>query len=125
MDVINPATEKQVTSYEQHTSEEVEEKLQQASSSFTEWRSRSIREREQLLSNVADVLRDNKSTYAEQMTTETGKPITQARAEVEKCAWVCEHYAEHASSYLDSTTHPSPPEQLPGLSMLHLVLFLR
>ncbi|QZA89226.1 NAD-dependent succinate-semialdehyde dehydrogenase [Salinarchaeum sp. IM2453] len=109
MDVINPATEKQVTSYEQHTSEEVEEKLQQASSSFTEWRSRSIREREQLLSNVADVLRDNKSTYAEQMTTETGKPITQARAEVEKCAWVCEHYAEHASSYVDSTTHPSPP----------------
>ena len=109
MDVINPATEKQVTSYEQHTSEEVEEKLQQASSSFTEWRSRSIREREQLLSNVADVLRDNKSTYAEQMTTETGKPITQARAEVEKCAWVCEHYAEHASSYLDSTTHPRPP----------------
>ncbi|WP_460923465.1 NAD-dependent succinate-semialdehyde dehydrogenase, partial [Salinarchaeum chitinilyticum] len=74
-----------------------------------DWRDRSIRDREQLLASAGEVLRENKREYAETMTREMGKPITQAIAEVEKCAWACDHYAEHASAYLEPDHHPSPP----------------
>ena len=45
------------------------------------------------------------------MTRETGKPITQTEPEVEKCAWVCDHYAEYAGAYLEPDHHSSPQEQ--------------
>ncbi|MDZ7731454.1 MAG: aldehyde dehydrogenase family protein [Natrialbaceae archaeon] len=62
------------------------------------WRDRPIREREALLAAAGDVLRDNSREYAETITREMGKPIEQSVAEIEKCAWACDHYAEHAST---------------------------
>jgi succinate-semialdehyde dehydrogenase/glutarate-semialdehyde dehydrogenase len=109
MDVVNPATGERIDSYEEHAPEAVEAALATASDAFDDWRARSIREREELLSAAADVLRANKREYAETMTTEMGKPISQAVGEIEKCAWVCDHYAEHASAYLEPEHHPSPP----------------
>ncbi|WP_049915630.1 NAD-dependent succinate-semialdehyde dehydrogenase [Haloferax mucosum] len=109
MEAINPATGEQVGSYESHDSEDVEAALSRSSAAFDEWRARPIREREALLSNAADVLRANKQRYAELMTKEMGKPISQALGEVEKCAWACDHYAEHATAYLGAEHHPSPP----------------
>lgn len=109
MDVINPATGEQVETYEDATRDDVEAALARAQTAFSDWRNRPIRDREQLLDAAGGVLRENKREYAETMTREMGKPITQAVAEVEKCAWACEHYAEHASAYLDPDAHPSPP----------------
>ncbi|MFC4989886.1 MULTISPECIES: NAD-dependent succinate-semialdehyde dehydrogenase [Saliphagus] len=109
MDVINPATGERVDSYDEHTQSEVETALEDATSAFEEWRRRPLREREDLLAAAGDVLRENKGEYAETMTEEMGKPIEQAVSEVEKCAWACDHYAEHASSYLEADHHPSPP----------------
>jgi succinate-semialdehyde dehydrogenase/glutarate-semialdehyde dehydrogenase len=109
MDVVNPATGETVETYETDSSAEVEAKLDRATDAFETWRDRPLREREELLARAGEVLRENKHEYAETMTEEMGKPISQSIGEVEKCAWVCDHYAEHASAYLEPDGHPSPP----------------
>ncbi|MFC6718196.1 NAD-dependent succinate-semialdehyde dehydrogenase [Natrialbaceae archaeon GCM10025810] len=108
MEVINPATGEPVHSIDEDSDSEVEEALNRATDAFEEWRERPLREREEFLEAAGDVLRENVEKYAETMTKEMGKPIEQAVSEVEKCAWVCDHYAEHASSYLTPDGHPSP-----------------
>jgi succinate-semialdehyde dehydrogenase/glutarate-semialdehyde dehydrogenase len=109
MDVVDPSTETQIETYEEHTESDVTEALDRSIEAFDDWRDRSIRDRERLLEAAGEVLRDNKREYAETMTREMGKPIAQAIAEVEKCAWICDYYAEYAGTYLDSDAHPSPP----------------
>ena len=109
MEAINPATGEQIGSYEEHTDDEIDRTLETAVDTFDEWRDRPLREREELLASAADVLRENKQRYAETMTKEMGKPISQAVGEVEKCAWACDHYAEYAGSYLKAEQFPSPP----------------
>ena len=99
-ETVNPATEEVEDTYEKHSSEDVEEILTEADETFNEWNTKRIEERESLLSEAADVLRDRKREYAETMTCEMGKPVSQAVAEVEKCAWVCEYYAERAGEHL-------------------------
>jgi succinate-semialdehyde dehydrogenase/glutarate-semialdehyde dehydrogenase len=109
MEATNPATGEQIAVYEEHDDVDVEAKLERAQSTFEDWKDVSLREREELLVNAGEVLRENKDRYAEMMTKEMGKPISEARAEIEKCAWACDHYAEYASAYLEPETHPSPP----------------
>ena len=109
MDAVNPATGERIDTYEEHTGDDADAALDRATEAFEEWRERPLREREELLASAAEVLRENEERYAEIMTREMGKPITQARSEVEKCAWVCDHYAENASAYLNPEPHPSPP----------------
>jgi len=106
---VNPATDETVETYEPATAADVEDALSRADEAFDAWRDRPIRERETHLERVAELLRERTDEYAELMTREMGKPIAQARAEVEKCAWGCEHYAQHASAYLSAEHHASPP----------------
>jgi succinate-semialdehyde dehydrogenase/glutarate-semialdehyde dehydrogenase len=109
MEAVNPATGEVVATYEPHDDEAVEAALARAAETFETWRDRRLGERERLLSAAADVLRERRREYAELMTEEMGKPIGQAVAEVDKCARVCDHYAEHADAYLAPETHASPP----------------
>ncbi|AUG48935.1 NADP-dependent succinic semialdehyde dehydrogenase [Haloarcula taiwanensis] len=109
MEAVNPATGERLDVYDPDDDDTVERKLDHATSTFEDWREVPLREREELLENASDVLRENKQRYAELMTREMGKPITQAIAEVEKCAWACDHYAEYAHKYLSDEHHPSPP----------------
>ena len=109
MDAVNPATDERIDSYEEDTREDVDAALERATEAFADWRERPIGQRERMLARVGDVLRDRTDEYAEIATREMGKPIEQARSEVEKCAWVCDHYAEYASAYLADEQYPSPP----------------
>ncbi len=109
MDAVNPATGERIATYEADSQADVEAALARADDAFEAWRERPLREREELLAVAGDVLRENEREYARLMTEEMGKPISQAVSEVEKCAWVCDHYAEHASAYLQPEGHPSPP----------------
>ena len=79
---------------------EIEDKIATAQDTFLSWRNTTFQERSQHLNNVAKELRKNAREYAEMMSKEMGKPISQAIAEVEKCAWVCEYYATNAPSQL-------------------------
>jgi succinate-semialdehyde dehydrogenase/glutarate-semialdehyde dehydrogenase len=109
MEAINPATGDRIDTYDELGDTEVEAVLSTATETFEQWRDVPLREREELIERAGEVLRENKHRYAETMTREMGKPISQAVGEVEKCAWACEHYAEYAGTYLADEHHPSPP----------------
>ncbi|MDT8324617.1 MAG: NAD-dependent succinate-semialdehyde dehydrogenase [Bacteroidota bacterium] len=97
---VNPATGKQLEEFSADSREQVEEKIRRAGEEFRHWRERPIGERAGLMQAAAEELRARSDTYARAMTLEMGKPITQSRSEVEKCAWVCAYYAEQAESML-------------------------
>ena len=96
----NPYNGEEVAKLKAFSKKEIDEALEVASNRFKSWRNTSFSERSKLMMNVAKELKDNKEEYAKTITLEMGKPITQAITEVEKCAWVCEFYAENAAQYL-------------------------
>ncbi|MBN2227451.1 MAG: NAD-dependent succinate-semialdehyde dehydrogenase [candidate division Zixibacteria bacterium] len=98
--VINPATNEIVKEYDEHTPEEVADIIGKVQDAFIRWRQTDFTHRKSLMHKAAEVLRKNKNQYARTMTMEMGKTITEARAEVEKCAWVCDYYADHAEEFL-------------------------
>ncbi|SFR66237.1 NAD-dependent succinate-semialdehyde dehydrogenase [Halogeometricum limi] len=110
MQSVNPYTESIVEEYDEHDEEDVEAALSRAAETFEEWRATSLTERRGLLTDAADVLREREEKYAELMTEEMGKPITEARSEVQKCAWVCDYYAEHAAEHLQEKTVQGPED---------------
>jgi len=97
---INPATEEIVETFKAYTTTQVDEALSQARHAFEQWRETSFDERRIHLRRVASYLREQKARYAQIITLEMGKPITEAEAEIEKCAWNCEYYAENAERIL-------------------------
>lgn len=100
LNTINPANNKLIKQYDEMTGEESEKIISLANASFNMWKETSFEHRSQLMFNAAKVLRKNIKEYSEIMTLEMGKPIAQARAEVEKCAWVCDYYAGNAEKFL-------------------------
>jgi len=108
MEAINPATGERIDTYEEADLADVERSLDDGWDAFQDWRDRPLADREELIEAAGEVLRENKREYAELMTEEMGKPVTQAIAEVEKCAWACDHYAQNAHAYLEDDHYPSP-----------------
>ncbi len=107
---VDPATGEVLDTYEETSAVERDDLLERASETFAEWRDVDVVERCRLLENAADVLRENVDEYAELMTAEMGKPIAQSRSEVEKCAWVCSYYAEHAPEFLADEVVAGEPD---------------
>ncbi|APG59616.1 NAD-dependent succinate-semialdehyde dehydrogenase [Christiangramia salexigens] len=96
----NPYTGEIIDKFKELNKKEIDEKIALADSRFKSWRKTSFKERSSLLLKAAQELKDNKEEYARDISLEMGKPITQAIAEIEKCAWVCEYYAENAQNHL-------------------------
>jgi len=97
---LNPATGQVEAEFEEHTPEQVEAALQEVTAAFARWRKTPIEERAALMREAARHLRNNKERLGGLITREMGKPITQSIAEVEKCAWCCDFYAENAAKFL-------------------------
>jgi acyl-CoA reductase-like NAD-dependent aldehyde dehydrogenase len=100
MQSINPATGEVIEEYPEHTGAEVEAILGRAAAAFGVWRRTPVPQRAAALARVAEVLRRDRDMHGALMTAEMGKPLRQALAEVDKCAWACDYYAEHAERML-------------------------
>ena len=97
---INPYNGQQVAKFTALTKDELDEKLNISQKAFETWKKVPLKERCQLIKNAGQVLRDNVDDYAKMITLEMGKPISESRSEVNKCAWVCDYYADNAESFL-------------------------
>ena len=102
MQVVNPANEKLIREYCEYDSEEVNWRLDKSRDSFLLWRQTSFHDRASLLHNVSDILKREKTEYARLITEEMGKPISASEEEIEKCAWTCDYFADHAAIFLSS-----------------------
>lgn len=97
---INPATEEKIAEYERTTVSEAKNKIALSKKAFHNWKQTSFEERASLMRNLANIFQKNKETLALLVTQEMGKTLDQSRKEIEKCAWVCNYYADNAEMLL-------------------------
>lgn len=100
MKSINPFNGQLLNTYKEHSSGDLHEIIGKVQQEYILWKQTSFHERSALMSRVAFVLRNRKEEFARQMTLEMGKLLRESMAEVEKCAWVCEYYSQHAEELL-------------------------
>ncbi|WP_136637727.1 NAD-dependent succinate-semialdehyde dehydrogenase [Pseudooceanicola onchidii] len=97
---INPATGETLAEFSSDSASVIEAKLAATAAAQSDWARLTIEERCGLLDRMAKALRSGAADYACLITLEMGKPIAEAEAEIEKCAWCCEHYRDQAAAYL-------------------------
>ena len=96
---INPATEEVINTYEIMTKEQISEKTRKAQNAFLDW-NKDIHKRADHIHDFAQELRKSKEGLARAMTKEMGRPIKDARPEVEKCAWVMDYFADNGKVFI-------------------------
>lgn len=97
---INPATGATLAEYAAHDRAAVEQILAEADAAQRAWSRVPVAERAGMLRRVGELLREQADEHALLISTEMGKPITEARAEVLKCATTCDYYADNAEAFL-------------------------
>ena len=97
---VNPATEELVEEFPFQSEADAEALLERSARAQATWREVPFSERGRILNDVATRLRASKAELASDITLEMGKPIAEAEAEVEKCAWNCEYVAENGQQWL-------------------------
>jgi acyl-CoA reductase-like NAD-dependent aldehyde dehydrogenase len=107
MHSVNPATEEVIGTFELSTPEQIEQGLSDAQSTYRRWRQTSYTERAELMRQAAAYMREHQARLAGIITAEMGKPIVEAEAEIDKCAWNCAFYADNAERFLSDEPHPS------------------
>ncbi|MDG1159739.1 MAG: aldehyde dehydrogenase family protein [Flavobacteriales bacterium] len=97
---INPWNKQLVFEINESSEKEVEQSLMALDKSFQQWKSTPVITRCAYIMAVAAKLKRGRDDYARMMSREMGKPLAQAKAEIDKCAWLCEHHAKHAPIFL-------------------------
>jgi succinate-semialdehyde dehydrogenase/glutarate-semialdehyde dehydrogenase len=101
---INPATEEILNNYECLNEQKILKKIEAGHDAYLTWKKTSFAKRQGLMLQLAHLLEERREELAIEMSLEMGKPVTAGKAEIDKCTWVCEHYAEHAEIYLAPRT---------------------
>lgn len=97
---INPYSDEVIATYPQQTLDDAKVIVNQVSKAQQEWTMVPIADRAEHFVKVAEILRTKAHILAMLITSEMGKPIKQAEAEVEKCAATCDYYAQNAAVFL-------------------------
>ncbi len=100
LESINPATGDLLEVFDEWSDEKTRGVIEEVNEAWVLWRRISFAQRADLMKKAAGLLRRKKDEYARIMALEMGKPITEGRSEAEKCAWVCDYYAENAETML-------------------------
>lgn len=100
INTVDPATGKPLATYPAHGWDEIDSVLDEAAGAFTVWSSTSVEQRGDLLRRVGALLTERRERYAALITAEMGKPLAEARGEIDKCAWNCGIVADHAADWL-------------------------
>src|SRR3712207_2031478 len=95
---INPATEEVINEYDIINQAQIDELVRRARNEFVEWK-KDIDKRADHLYSFANELRKNKESLARTATQEMGKSIRESRAEIDKCAWTIEYFADNAKLF--------------------------
>ncbi|MGI8880992.1 MAG: NADP-dependent succinic semialdehyde dehydrogenase [Jatrophihabitans sp.] len=106
----NPATGEVVQTFDAHTSAQVDAALGRAVEAFRKLRKTSFAQRAEWLTAAATILENEVDAIATMMTTEMGKTLVSARAEVTKCAAGCRYFAEHSEAFLADEPLADPTE---------------
>lgn len=101
---INPANEEVLAEYPVMTAAGIEQVLEVVEHASCTWKKMPLDKRKIVMHRLADLLKKQKDEHGAMISREMGKPYAEAVAEVEKCAWVCSYYAEHAEAYLQPET---------------------
>ena len=97
---INPATSEEIKIYPEYSLDEIDNILSKMINAQKQWSLLELDFRLECLSHISGILKDRKREYASIMANEMGKPIAQAKAEVDKCAWLCDYYKQYAPEFL-------------------------
>jgi succinate-semialdehyde dehydrogenase / glutarate-semialdehyde dehydrogenase len=105
---INPTTEQEIARFDPDSDQQVEAKIASAAAAFRSWRRTSFEERSALMRRAADHIRANRERLSRTLVDEMGKPIVQARREVDRFAGRCDYFAEHTAAMLSPEHVPIP-----------------
>jgi len=100
MKSINPATGELIHDYPAHSQEQIAAIIENAQGCYLQWKLEPFAHRATLMREAAQVLRKHKTKLAGLMADEMGKVLKEGEGEIEKCASVCDYYAEHAEAFL-------------------------
>jgi succinate-semialdehyde dehydrogenase/glutarate-semialdehyde dehydrogenase len=105
MKSINPYTQKSIAEYQEFDENKTFDLIERTDDGFHSWKELSYNQRGEHFNRLANLLREQKEKLARLITSEMGKIIGESEAEIEKCAWLCEHYAEHAEDLLQPQSY--------------------
>ncbi|NRO78254.1 Succinate semialdehyde dehydrogenase [NAD(P)+] Sad [Lactobacillus helveticus] len=100
---INPYTNEEFASYNNPTSQQIDEAINLAHMLYKKWRHEDPSSRAELLHKIADAFREHEDELAKMMTLEMGKLLRESKEEVELCASICDYYAENGAAMLKPT----------------------
>lgn len=98
--VVDPTTEQELASYPEHTPEQLDAAVAAADAAFRSWRRLGVEERGAVLTALAGVLRERAEELAQLVVSEMGKPLAEARFEIEKSAGALEYFAQTGPAVL-------------------------